>query len=172
MNTTNETLNPMFNVLHEVAHSGARLIAFDTNSSADEKLMELGIGIGLLGQAVRSGCRDTQKATLIRIAAHCIGWVESNPSPIKDVFSAVIAERERQEGFLREGRFNFTCASRIADPKRKLRVVLEEVGEVAKECDQLEQTPKSRKVWPFLREELIHVAAVAVAWLESYEVAS
>jgi hypothetical protein len=159
-------------VLHRVGNNVARMLALDQERGVDDQLLELSLGLGLLTDGVKRNLLGVQITALSGMAAHCMGWVESNPGPVKDMFAAIRVEREVQEGFLRAGKFSFTCASRIADPKRKLRVLIEEVGEVAQECDALEQTPKSRKVWPFLREELIQVSAVCVAWLESFEVQS
>lgn len=45
---------------------------------------------------------------------------------------------------------------------RNLSILLEEVGEVAKEVNELHEPGAQQR----LREELVQVAAVAVAWLE------
>lgn len=94
-----------------------------------------------------------------------------------DVLLEVASERARQEELQRSGRFPWTCArvyapysnapgihfeqgERIPQPA-KLAVLAEEFGEVARavcECDMKN-----------LREELIQVAAVAVAWAESMD---
>jgi hypothetical protein len=153
-----------------IADNRQRLLAFDPAASCDQKLLELGAWVGSLAPMVLG--KLSYQSWLVAIAAHCVGWVESNPGPVKDVFAAIHAERERQAELLRKGQIGFDVAHPLPDARRKFRVLLEEVGEVAKECDQLEQTPKSRTVWPFLREELIQVAAVCVAWLESLEVQS
>lgn len=47
------------------------------------------------------------------------------------------------------------------DPRQKLAVLMEEVGEVAKAIIDHESEAR-------VRSELVQVAAVAVAWLESY----
>jgi hypothetical protein len=77
------------------------------------------------------------------------------------IFDAILTERDRQRGM-----WNRThdwgsgdCSSSLLDEKVKLAVLLEEVGEVARallegHSDQM-------------REELIQVAAVAVAWLST-----
>jgi NTP pyrophosphatase (non-canonical NTP hydrolase) len=74
---------------------------------------------------------------------------------------------------LHAGKFTFTCASPVACDNRKLRVLVEEVGEVAEAIDHLEQLNRTSKAAAkqrdHLREELVQVAAVAVAWLESLE---
>ena len=81
-------------------------------------------------------------------------------------------ERHRQNTLFVEGHIPFYCSSRIADPNRKLRVLMEEVGEVARSLDLLEGLTIKRaieKEQNNLRDELTQVAAVAVAWLESLE---
>jgi NTP pyrophosphatase (non-canonical NTP hydrolase) len=80
-------------------------------------------------------------------------------------------ERERQEQRKRDGRFKHTCADPDAmTDYEKLAVLTEEVGEVAREC--LTQTGRrlardSVGTREALRAELVQVAAVAVAWIES-----
>lgn len=89
-----------------------------------------------------------------------------------EVFAKIAAERQRQRQLFYEGRISFDCASPLPDPNRKLRVLTEEIGEVAQELDRLEacRGPRAEK---FVREdletELIQVAAVAVAWLEALQ---
>lgn len=72
---------------------------------------------------------------------------------INAVIGDVLRERQRQEDLHAPQ----TCANPGMDAGAKLAVLIEEVGEVAKA--QLERGN--------LREELVHVAAVAIAWLES-----
>lgn len=69
-------------------------------------------------------------------------------------FAAIDAERERQ---IRK--WGDQWAPGVIAPPTKLVILTEEVGEVAKEI--LEGTEAD------LRKELVQVAAVAVAWLES-----
>ncbi len=91
-----------------------------------------------------------------------------NSPVMMDVFERIAQERVRQQELLREGKHTFTCASPIADDNRKLRVLVEEVGEVAEALDALENK-KDWKRFDHLREELVQVAAVAVAWLEALQ---
>lgn len=95
-----------------------------------------------------------------------------NSPKMLDVFTRIAAERMRQRELFHTGRILFDCASPTPDENRKLRVLIEEVGEVAKELDNIEAARSERAV-KFSREdlhnELVHVAAVAVAWLESLE---
>ncbi len=74
-------------------------------------------------------------------------------------------ERQRQNSLLAQGKIDFNCACPDIADGHKLAVLTEEVGEVAKaileQNDEIEQQD--------IRTELIQVAAVAVAWLESLE---
>lgn len=103
-----------------------------------------------------------------------------------DVLSEVNSERLRQEELKRKGKFLFSCAdSGLTDPE-KLSILTEEFGEVAKEVTEQvigvgkikasrgAATVKSEMIQEQLRnsqkrirEELIQVAAVAIAWVES-----
>jgi len=90
-----------------------------------------------------------------------------------EVFAAIARERVRQRELLRAGKITFDVASTIPDDNRKLRVLVEEVGEVAQEIDDLEYAKHSavkKAVTARLKTEIIQVAAVCVAWLESMEV--
>jgi NTP pyrophosphatase (non-canonical NTP hydrolase) len=81
------------------------------------------------------------------------------------VLLEVRQERHRQEQLRREGRFTYTLATPDGmDDGEKLAALMEEVGEVARailgDHDIVQDGGDVRK-------ELIHVAAVAVAWAES-----
>ena len=56
-----------------------------------------------------------------------------------------------------------------AGEPRKFRILAEEIGEVANALDRLEMI-NCMTNQKHLREELVQVAAVAVAWLEALEV--
>lgn len=86
-------------------------------------------------------------------------------SKSRQVMVSVLMERQRQSILYSSGRFDFTCADPRISPLRKLAVLTEEIGEVSKECNELHQ-PGARDR---LRTELVQVAAVALAWLESME---
>ena len=103
-------------------------------------------------------------------------------SNILNIYGAIQNERRRQEDLKRSGKFDFTCASLNVLTTAKLAVLAEEFGEVSKEVvEQLIETqkyakenmvyPKNRKEYrkAELRKELVQVAAVCVAWLESLE---
>lgn len=96
---------------------------------------------------------------------------KNNPAML-DVFAKIAAERDRQRGLFHAGKITFDCASTLPDPNRKLRVLTEEVGEVAQELEKLESCRDRRGerfVIEDLETELVQVAAVAVAWLESLQ---
>jgi NTP pyrophosphatase (non-canonical NTP hydrolase) len=73
--------------------------------------------------------------------------------------AAIRVERMRQERLKAAGKFHHTAADVDLPCVLKLPILVEEVGEVARAlCDGTN-----------LREELIQVAAVALAWLEGLE---
>lgn len=131
----------------------------DTNLAA----MTVGLGCVASGMMIHSAGFHEY---LERMFGHCLGWLmalgEKNP------FDKIHAERERQEKLFRDGINTFNVASPTPDVKRKLRVLTEEVGEVAKAIDKLERI-NCMTNHRNLREELVQVAAVCVAWLESME---
>jgi hypothetical protein len=95
-----------------------------------------------------------------------------NSPAMLDVFALVARERARQRDLYRTGRISFDCGSPIPDLNRKLRVLVEEVGEVAQDIDRLEDSRDARGrkfILEDLEKELVQVAAVAVAWLESLQ---
>jgi NTP pyrophosphatase (non-canonical NTP hydrolase) len=72
---------------------------------------------------------------------------------------SIRAERERQERLKAQGKFAHTAADVDLPCQMKLKILVEEVGEVARAlCDGTN-----------LREELVQVAAVALAWAEALE---
>lgn len=74
------------------------------------------------------------------------------------VYELVRAERERQETHRRDGRLRYVASMPDCPPDLALAALMEEVGEVARAYhDGMEDD---------LRDELVQVAAVAVAWLE------
>ena len=95
-----------------------------------------------------------------------------NAPAMLTVFARIANERSRQRELFHAGKITFDCASPLPDANRKLRVLVEEVGEVAQEMDRLENLRDGRAACfarEDLQEELVQVAAVAVAWLESLE---
>jgi len=95
--------------------------------------------------------------------------------PAECVCRAIKAERLRQEQRKAEGRFTHTCAD--PDPgamtdAEKLTVLVEEVGEVAREVltqDGRRLARDTEGTREALRTELVQVAAVAVAWVEALD---
>lgn len=86
-------------------------------------------------------------------------------SATEHVLNEVGRERLRQETLKAEGRFRYTCADSRMDDGEKLACLAEEFGEVAKAM--LHNRMLVSDGGGDLRTELIHVAAVAVAWAES-----
>jgi len=88
----------------------------------------------------------------------------------------VLRERERQEDLRASGKFVATCATTGADQMTEFEcftVLGEEVGEVAKVLLDASITDINRldeSTVLFLRDELIQVAAVSVAWVERLDV--
>lgn len=107
--------------------------------------------------------------------AHLVTCGLAPPQPARPLpqqaLTDIAAERVRQEQLRHEGRFPYTCAGEGLTPAEKLAVLAEEFGEVAREISdarncRTEPNPKR------LRAELVQVAAVAVAWVESLDAAA
>jgi len=75
-------------------------------------------------------------------------------------YADIRKERARQDDLAAAGRWGGESVATISDDRR-LRVLVEEVGEVASALQDGSQ----------LRVELVQVAAVAVAWLEAFDLA-
>jgi hypothetical protein len=99
-----------------------------------------------------------------------------------NILEEVRQERLRQEQLKRDGKFLWTCADLGVSEDRKLSVLTEETGEVAKEIVDygisrdkyhLENLPfplhRDIHFLSRIRTELIQVAAVCVAWCESID---
>jgi hypothetical protein len=91
----------------------------------------------------------------------------------KNVLEQIWMERMRQRALIREGRIGFDCACPDVCDDKKLRVLTEELGEVAQAIDCLERPQHHaatvKQLRNGLKDELVQVAAVAVAWLEALE---
>ena len=94
-----------------------------------------------------------------------------NSPALLTVFERVAQQRLRQRQLLRDGKILFNCDSPIASDDRKLRVLAEELGEVARAVDWLERCSRPERVFARedLHDELTQLAAVAAAWLETFE---
>ncbi len=82
---------------------------------------------------------------------------------LKEIFEAIKIERRKQsEQWNKCHDWGYgDCSSGLVERVTKMAVLTEEVGEVARAV--LENRSRDNKQ---LRDELIQVAAVAVAWLE------
>lgn len=86
------------------------------------------------------------------------------------ILLAIASERARQERLCEQGKFPWTCADRYVPNDPKLAVLVEEVGEVARElCEARNMRAFGSEHRAKLREELVQVAAVCVAWCEALE---
>lgn len=86
------------------------------------------------------------------------------------IFNAIVRERGRQEALKAEGKFLYTCADSHMLSSEKYLVLAEEVGEVARAVLNLHDFSRDYGAdLGKVREELIQVAAVSVAWLEFIE---
>jgi len=83
------------------------------------------------------------------------------------IFEAINRERARQETLKAAGKFKYTCADSNMLSSEKYLVLAEEVGEVARAVLNLQNFAFDYSAdLGKVREELIQVAAVSVAWLE------
>jgi hypothetical protein len=145
-----------------------------TCGDLDIALAQLAQGIGFCANLVNhnAGLPKEKKLTIATplqgVAAFAGGVAERLGA--KDAVGRIEDERERQKELLRKGEIHFDCSSAIVDESRKLRVIIEELGEVAKAIDELERSSNALRRREHLMVELIQVAAVAVAWMEAVEV--
>lgn len=80
----------------------------------------------------------------------------------------IMCERIRQEQLKAGGRFKYTCADPEMAPAEKCAVLGEEMGEVCRAV--LEEGRLANDLHgKALRQELVQVAAVAVAWIEAID---
>src|ERR1022692_2831392 len=95
-----------------------------------------------------------------------------------EVLHRIWMERLRQKHLLKMGKITFSCDSPIVDNDRKLRALVEEIGEVAQALEAFEHhgcsssadgLQRFRDKKAHLKTELTQVAAVAVAWLEALD---
>lgn len=95
--------------------------------------------------------------------------VKNSPRML-EVFELIARERVRQRELLAAGRFKHCCDSREISNFQKLAIATEELGEVAREIfemhDKNDFSPERKAA---LRAELVQLAAVTVAWLETGE---
>ncbi len=116
-------------------------------------------------------------------------WYETVEKPRLQakICNDIVQERHRQEHLLAQGKFPWSCDDLTVPDIKKLGVLAEEFGEVAKEAAQIQE--QYDRTWPGenedvvaeslarsvrrrrgrLRAELVQVAAVCVAWCESLD---
>jgi NTP pyrophosphatase (non-canonical NTP hydrolase) len=93
---------------------------------------------------------------------------------LKETLQAVALERVRQESLKKDGRFKWTCADAGLDEFQALAVLTEEVGEVARALMESSKLTHDRPALleddhrVRIMEELVQVAAVALAFAERY----
>lgn len=83
------------------------------------------------------------------------------------IFDHIHLERLRQDKLKEAGKFKYTCADSNMLSSEKYLVLAEEVGEVARAVLNLQNFAFDYSAdLGKVREELVQVAAVSVAWLE------
>ena len=133
------------------------------NFSTDTKLAWL---VGRCGHIATTTRRNE---AVLDVAACAFAWLESLHLSDMDILERIASERVRQKKLFADRIHHFRVDAPVVDWTRKLRVLAEEVGELAEAIDRLERNPRSKVLKKHFVEELIQVAAVAVAWLESLE---
>jgi hypothetical protein len=106
------------------------------------------------------------------LTANLINFALANQGGLERTAAALLSvagERLRQEQLKKEGRFDFTCADPDLSDFAANAILLEEVGEVAREVLALAGLVRETGSRDKLRGELVQVAAVAVAWIEKLD---
>ena len=88
------------------------------------------------------------------------------PTRTDHILIMVELERDRQRQLFADGKIPEALDDITIDDVTKLAILIEEVGEVAKEINDGNRTP-ARTYYRNLLTELVQVAAVAAAWAES-----
>lgn len=130
-------------------------------------------GVKVSLEGVRNGLAELSKGVTVMSVSEKL---ESKNDPqasyanTKTVLADVHAERVRQESLRISGKFTWTCEDMgISDPE-KLAVLAEEFGEVSRiVADHLIYSRSLPETSKHLRDELIQVAAVCVAWCEALD---
>jgi len=96
--------------------------------------------------------------------------IKNSPAML-DVFGLIAVERLRVRRLQAVGKYKFSTNSPTVSNGLKLAIVMEEIGEVAREIyemhDKDDFTPQAKNR---LRKELVQAAGTLVAWLETPEV--
>ena len=133
--------------------------------SLDERLAVLIAYVGAIAWPHESS--SARRLALLKTAGCAFAWLAALNLKPEDILLRISEERTRQRELFAQRIHLFRTDSPVVDWKRKLRVLTEEVGEVAEAIDRLERSPKSSLLKKHFVTELIQVAAVLVAWLES-----
>lgn len=158
----------MLTVIHRIVNEMPEMDDYAgwCENVTDSKLATL---VYLAGQIVNTTNPTSRAAAVHTLACGTWAWLESLHLSETDIAQRIAAERIRQRELFAQRRHHF----RVDDFKtcwtRKFRVLIEEVGEVAQAIDQWEASPRCKKYRAHFITELIQVAAVCVAWLESFE---
>ena len=88
----------------------------------------------------------------------------TTPNRTDFVLTSVELERQRQDILIEAGAIPYDLTDVTVDDLNKLSVLMEEVGEVARELNEI--APEINHL-SALYNELVQVAAVATAWAES-----
>jgi NTP pyrophosphatase (non-canonical NTP hydrolase) len=92
----------------------------------------------------------------------------TNLTMLTNIWSDVLTERDRQETLKAAGKFPYTCADPELFHSERALILSEEVGEVARAIlNDLKFATDGRP--PNLRQELIQVMAVSLAWIEALD---
>lgn len=144
----------------------------------DERLFGLCARLNSLGGDVENivSCETAEdrelpeqnlRFTLANLAAYALIWATTGQMNFVRGCKAIAAERQRQGHLLVLGDIKEDVASPTTDPRAKFRVLFEECGEVAHAIDQVLHHGLAASN---IHTELTQVAAVCVAWLESFAV--
>ena len=156
------------NIYQLIAELEPWLIANEVQT-ADGRLAIL---VNHVGEIVDNIHPEGRADDVTKVAASVVLWLRSLHLSDQDIAQRIADERIRQRELFANRSHTFSVDDPMVDWPRKLRVLVEEVGEVAHAIDQLDLHPRSKSHKAHLLTELIQVAAVCVAWLESMEVAS
>jgi hypothetical protein len=131
----------------------------------DSRLQWLTGAIGQVAQSVTA----SRRPRLLHVGSILFVWLQQMGLSTIQVVEAVAVERARQRRLFQEKQISFEVSSCVVCPGRKMRVLVEELGEVAKAIDQLEEVPNAKRRRQELITELVQATAVTVAWLETPE---
>jgi len=91
------------------------------------------------------------------------------------IIEAITCERARQQQLMRDGKFRQTCASKFIGDGTRLTILAKAFGEIARGVCEVDPflhlsfpPAATREHDEKIKTELIQLAAVAVAWLESF----